>query len=873
MKKLLEASGWVIILMFIFGSAQAQTWSPSGVYTKPLGVWPANTLRLPSDTVNYKTGLAQIGAILYVGDGTKWSLSSGGVQYSDTAAMLSSYQRAFSAMKYSDTAAMLAGYYTMASVNGLLNLKLNISDSVAMLSNYYNKTAVDSRLALKVNYTDTSTMLSPYLRSFLGVKYTDTAAMLSHYLRSSGASYVPYTGATSNLNLGGYNYYGNNYFSGFTTVTASGTLITLTTSSSPVYLVNGSGGQTIQLPNATTLPNGANYYFNNNQSSGAISVNNNSTTLVKSVPSGGYLTLTLIDNSTAAGTWDSHFQAPSNVSWSTNTFDYTGSITSATWNGNVIAINRGGTGSSTQNFVDLTTNQSVAGVKTWNPSVTAASAIARGAYFTPALTAAANNDVLVGLDIIPTFTNGAFTGVTNYALRVQGTTLIDATSANNNYSVNTGSSTYGGLQLNNNTQNYTAYIFTGRSGAANSIAFQHTTFGGGMSGSGSSISQLFKTSTTQFGSPSVPHSFSIWSQSSGSTGTINYGIQILSNLNTTNTGIGYLFSQDNGLGVGTSVNSGSIITFKNNLGSGFITSNMRFYTISDGANTLSEKMRISDAGNLLVGTTTDNGTDKLQVTGSSKFTGSAIFTGSAGYTGGFNVYVNGGSTSAFKVGNYGNLIIDAAGIASSALVIGNVASFARDISYATMSFTSTQNTIGQYNTLGTYNSANNSATVFVVQQYTGSTSGLTFAGNSTSGLLTDQTLVNLRHWGSGVLTMGNTNSNQLYTLLDADITVTPTNLNKTLRGIRYRPALSGTALAYHYAATFASGQVGIGTETPVASSILEISSTTQGFLPPRMTTTQKTAISSPATGLIVFDTTLAKLCVYTGSAWETVTSL
>ena len=36
MKKLLEASGWVIILMFIFGSAQAQTWSPSGVYTKPL---------------------------------------------------------------------------------------------------------------------------------------------------------------------------------------------------------------------------------------------------------------------------------------------------------------------------------------------------------------------------------------------------------------------------------------------------------------------------------------------------------------------------------------------------------------------------------------------------------------------------------------------------------------------------------------------------------------------------------------------------------------------------------------------------------------------------------------------------------------------
>jgi hypothetical protein len=53
-----------------------------------------------------------------------------------------------------------------------------------------------------------------------------------------------------------------------------------------------------------------------------------------------------------------------------------------------------------------------------NNSVTAASAIARGTNLTPTLTAAANNDVLVGLDINPTFTNGAFTGVNNVGLRV-----------------------------------------------------------------------------------------------------------------------------------------------------------------------------------------------------------------------------------------------------------------------------------------------------------------------------------------------------------------------------------------------------------------------------------------------------------------------
>jgi hypothetical protein len=70
-----------------------------------------------------------------------------------------------------------------------------------------------------------------------------------------------------------------------------------------------------------------------------------------------------------------------------------------------------------------------------------------------------------------------------------------------------------------------------------------------------------------------------------------------------------------------------------------------------------------------------------------------------------------------------------------------------------------------------------------------------------------------------------------------------------------------------------SGNVGIGTTAPAASSKLDITSTTQGVLFPRMTTTQKNAIASPATGLVVFDTTLNKLCVRGASAWETITSI
>jgi hypothetical protein len=69
-----------------------------------------------------------------------------------------------------------------------------------------------------------------------------------------------------------------------------------------------------------------------------------------------------------------------------------------------------------------------------------------------------------------------------------------------------------------------------------------------------------------------------------------------------------------------------------------------------------------------------------------------------------------------------------------------------------------------------------------------------------------------------------------------------------------------------------AGNVGIGTSAPDASAILDAQSTTKGVRMPNMTTTEKNAIASPAAGLMVYDTTLAKLCVYT-TAWETITSL
>ena len=98
--------------------------------------------------------------------------------------------------------------------------------------------------------------------------------------------------------------------------------------------------------------------------------------------------------------------------WKDTTLNAIGGITGSGTSGQVSYFNGTNSITSSPTFAFTPTSQLLV-----NNSVTAASAIARGINATPTLIAAANNDVLVGLDINPTFTNGAFTGVTNLAIR------------------------------------------------------------------------------------------------------------------------------------------------------------------------------------------------------------------------------------------------------------------------------------------------------------------------------------------------------------------------------------------------------------------------------------------------------------------------
>ena len=65
----------------------------------------------------------------------------------------------------------------------------------------------------------------------------------------------------------------------------------------------------------------------------------------------------------------------------------------------------------------------------------------------------------------------------------------------------------------------------------------------------------------------------------------------------------------------------------------------------------------------------------------------------------------------------------------------------------------------------------------------------------------------------------------------------------------------------------ADGKLAIGTPTPHASALLHMSSVSEGFMPPAMTTTQRDLVVSPITGLQLFNTTTNQHEFYNGTVW------
>ena len=68
-----------------------------------------------------------------------------------------------------------------------------------------------------------------------------------------------------------------------------------------------------------------------------------------------------------------------------------------------------------------------------------------------------------------------------------------------------------------------------------------------------------------------------------------------------------------------------------------------------------------------------------------------------------------------------------------------------------------------------------------------------------------------------------------------------------------------------------AGIIGIGTITPDGAALLDLASTSKGFLVPRMTTAQRNAISSPVQGLLIFQTDGARGFYFFDVIWKAVT--
>jgi len=243
-------------------------------------------------------------------------------------------------------------------------------------------------------------------------------------------------------------------------------------------------------------------------------------------------------------------------------------------------------------------------------------------------------------------------------------------------------------------------------------------------------------------------------------------------------------------------------------------------------------------GNLLLGTTTDAGY-KLDVNGTARVSGLL-------------------TTSAGVIGTYANFSGNAAFGSATQIAIGGNGGFGGGASYwfevvsnnltinAGGSAVSAVEFVGSGGSTGTYTGLNSALSQRTVTM--GYTAGLTGYHNQFKAVLN---------------ATGNAFANTLYVrgfFVDGGI-ITPNST--TIIPIGFEN-VSGSNL---FNSTSGSTQFG-GIYTDLnASAKVQVNSTAQGFLPPRMTTTQRDAIASPATGLVIYNTTTLAPNVYNGTSW------
>jgi len=188
--------------------------------------------------------------------------------------------------------------------------------------------------------------------------------------------------------------------------------------------------------------------------------------------------------------------------------------------------------------------------------------------------------------------------------------------------------------------------------------------------------------------------------------------------------------------------------------------------------------------------------------------------------------------------------------------------------------TAGHNALSAASTIGIGNNAGRNAHGSIESIYMGKNSGYNsvstgITGDYNLGLGTDT--LKAVTTGAGNIALGykvgdtaTTGSKNVAIGYDIDYQSNTADGQLTIQNIIFGKGNTGTGT------TVSTGGIGIGGE-PDACAMLEVKSTTKGFLLPRMTETERDAIASPVAGLMIYNTTTNKANLYT-TAWEAITS-
>jgi hypothetical protein len=168
-----------------------------------------------------------------------------------------------------------------------------------------------------------------------------------------------------------------------------------------------------------------------------------------------------------------------------------------------------------------------------------------------------------------------------------------------------------------------------------------------------------------------------------------------------------------------------------------------------------------------------------------------------------------------------------------------------------------------------YGDINNSLRVNIQNLSSGNNASSDIVATNNSGTETTYYInlgINSSTYSTAAYSVTEANDGYLYNVSD-DLAI-GTGLSSSTKAIKF--FTGGTLSTNERMRISPSGQLGIGTTNPHASAIVDVSSTEAGVLIPRMTAAQRTAIGTPATGLLVYQTNgTTGFYVYRG-AWSLV---